>query len=85
MSPTNPFPFVDKESGATIVDERCTCGHYRSVHVDTAAWGHGACVATVAVHDHTGPCKCGKFTWSAWVFQATGKPHVKSKRKRARR
>lgn len=54
----NPFPKLCP-SGKIIVDEVCTCGHLRSEHSDTIAFGHGNC----------GHCFCQKYTWKALLFQ----------------
>ena len=46
-------------SGATIYDEKCSCGHLRSSHHDRFAIGHGNCGQT--------PCGCPQFTWAEWL------------------
>ncbi len=56
----NPFPVVLAD-GRKIVGELCTCGHFRSEHYDTLAFGHGEC----------DQCKCPKYTWTAMVFGRT--------------
>jgi hypothetical protein len=48
-----------------IIDERCYCGHLRSVHADTIAQGHGACTSASGVREH---CDCKRFTWASFVF-----------------
>ncbi len=52
----NPFP-TQNAKGETITGELCDCGHFRSEHHDTIAYGHGACAH----------CDCGKYTWTAFV------------------
>jgi hypothetical protein len=54
----NPFP-VTRPDGVTLEDERCYCGHKRSEHFDSYAWGHGKCAWDT--------CKCQKFTWRAFI------------------
>lgn len=44
-----------------ILDEECYCGHYRSVHHDTIAIGHGKCAMA--------GCKCRKFTWAKFIYK----------------
>jgi hypothetical protein len=52
-----PFPWLTS-NGKLIIGELCHCGHFRSEHHDTIAYGHGKC----------GQCKCVKYTWKAMVF-----------------
>jgi hypothetical protein len=58
----NPFP-VTMANGEKVVGELCYCGHFRSEHHDTIAFGHGDCTH----------CACLKFTWKAMV-KGTRKP-----------
>lgn len=60
----NPFPM--KVPLGTVLDERCWCGHLRSEHEDTAAYGHGACKA-----DGVPACPCPKFTWKSFIFKTS--------------
>jgi len=53
----NPFPVV-MPNGKKVTGELCYCGHFRSEHYDTIAFGHGPC----------GDCSCKKFTWKAMVM-----------------
>jgi hypothetical protein len=51
-----PFP-VRLNTGTTeeiVYNEMCSCGHPRSEHKDTLAYGHGGC----------GQCDCEQFTWA---------------------
>jgi hypothetical protein len=59
----NPFPF-SLRSGRVVVDEECACGHRRTEHGPTLAFGHGTCRR----------CPCVLFTWMRWVYldPATG-------------
>lgn len=41
-----------------IADERCTCGHLKSLHGGLT--GHGACKE----------CSCDQFTWAEWVLKS---------------
>lgn len=59
--PECPFPL--RTSEGTVTDELCVCGHLRSQHAHTFAWGHGACVATGVM-----ACPCEKFSWSRHVL-----------------
>ena len=41
-----------------IIDEKCSCGHLRSDHINSAFQiGHGFCCV----------CGCKQFTWIGWV------------------
>ena len=40
-----------------VLDELCTCGCYRSQHIDTVEIGHGFCLQ----------CKCIQFTWKGFL------------------
>lgn len=53
------FPFVGKDGRWIATDEQCYCKHLRSAHVDTLAYGHGACIR----------CECEKFTWKRFVLK----------------
>lgn len=49
-----PTPEVKRQ-----INEVCKCGHSRIAHLDTVAFGHGACI-------HNGgnkECYCNKFTY----------------------
>jgi hypothetical protein len=46
-------------SGRTIVNEKCSCGHFRSDHNNRFALGHGNC--------RRSDCKCNQFTWESFV------------------
>jgi len=54
---TSPFP-AKLPNGKYVVDEKCRCGARRSEHMDTVAYGHGACP----------PVSCEKFTFVEFVF-----------------
>ena len=54
----DPFP-MELSNGTLILDETCACGHLRSGHHDTVAYGHGACASRT--------CPCQQFTWMAHV------------------
>jgi hypothetical protein len=54
----NPFPKLCP-SGNIIVNERCFCGCVRSDHLDTVAYGHGAC---------TNCGGCQKYTFKSFVI-----------------
>lgn len=60
-----PFP-VRTTSGRLVLDESCYCSHYRTDHIDTLAFGHGACEVR--------ECKCRKFTWSKFVEAYPARP-----------
>ena len=45
--------------GKQIVDEKCSCQHYRSEHADLLDVGHGVCSYP--------DCKCKQFTWVGWI------------------
>lgn len=65
--PLCPFPWTTP-NGKTIIDERCHCGAWRSIHEDTLAFGHGACPVT----------HCTKFTLESYVEVTTrGRKAVK--------
>ncbi len=68
--PPNPFP-MSLPSGRLIVDEYCRCGHKRSEHGHTVAWGHGECKASATSRNgrvHREECVCQKFTWKASIY-----------------
>lgn len=44
--------------GRIVVDELCTCTHRRTRHAGLTY--HGLCLVR--------GCRCGKFTWAAWLF-----------------
>jgi hypothetical protein len=67
--PESPFPFV-LTNGASVTDERCTCGRLRSTHSNTLAYGHGS-----VVEPETGVILCARFTWSTWVFTTMNMLH----------
>lgn len=52
----SPFPYHSPRG--LVVDEACYCGHKRSHHFDTIAFGHGEC-------RH---CDCNKFTWREFTL-----------------
>ena len=54
-----PFPWK-RNDGSVVVDELCACGHMRSQHRDSPAWGHAECSGR--------GCPCCKFTWREFVF-----------------
>lgn len=57
----NPFPrplISGPAKGRFVVDEKCKCGARRSEHMDTVAFGHGACP----------PFSCEKFTFVDFIF-----------------
>jgi len=60
----SPFPIKIKEG--TVIDEKCRCGHHRTGHADTAAYGHGACEQV--------KCPCEKFTWVSWIMKIKVSP-----------
>jgi hypothetical protein len=65
----SPFPMELKAKVGghteTAIDEKCSCGHLRSEHHDTLAYGHGPCAMEDGVgHD----CPCLQFTWWEHVF-----------------
>lgn len=41
-----------------VIDERCTCGHFKSRHAGLN--GHGACKEE--------DCPCNQFTWAEWII-----------------
>ena len=45
--------------GQQVVDEKCSCGHFRSEHFDRFDIGHGSCGWP--------KCPCAQFTWVGWV------------------
>ena len=53
----SPFPMQTKIGN--ILDEYCTCGHLRSKHYDTVAFGHGRCAQPL--------CECQKFSWNCFL------------------
>lgn len=74
----SPFPFETK-TGRRIHDEKCSCGHLRSDHCDTLAYGHGACgfgaigkfhKLVVDMEGKAPTCGCRKFTWVSFVENA---------------
>jgi hypothetical protein len=72
----SPFPYRIKSGpnrGRIILDEECTCGHVRSDHCDTTAYGHGACAFGDGV-DGVEPCPCSKFTWARAIHAASRNP-----------
>jgi len=48
-----------------IIDEKCSCGHWRTEHMDVFDIGHGGCAHP--------KCPCNKFEWVEWIK----KPEVK--------
>jgi hypothetical protein len=60
-NPTKPFPHR-LPNGSIILDEECSCGHRRTAHASTVAFGHGHCFVT--------KCECIKFSWTAHVMMA---------------
>jgi len=56
----SPFPRVLND-GRICVDEKCTCGRYRSSHEDTVAYGHGPYL----IGDRR---ECPKFSFATYVF-----------------
>lgn len=55
----SPFPFTTK-TGATITDERCSCGALRSEHGTTIAFGHGPRIVG-------GVVACERYTFVGYV------------------
>lgn len=47
--------------GKQIVDEKCSCSHFRSEHEDHFDIGQGICMHP--------DCKCKQFTWVGWVTE----------------
>jgi hypothetical protein len=42
-----------------VIDEKCSCGHYKSQHFGSIVTvGHGPCAI----------CICKRFTWSGYVY-----------------
>ncbi len=75
---TSPFPYDWKKAKAptaTIIDEDCACGHRRSDHFDTLAFGHGNCSIC-------GDCQ--KFTWTAFVQGQPARPPPRPRRNERR-
>ena len=58
-------PFPKETPLGTVVDELCRCGHFRSQHVDTVAFGHGMCIACT---ESNARLACGRFSWMSFVF-----------------
>lgn len=56
----SPFPRTTP-AGGTVIDEVCTCGHKRSAHDDTVAYGHGRCHMQKT-------CPCQKFSFAERLF-----------------
>jgi hypothetical protein len=54
-----PSPFPRKIGDRVAVDERCQCWAPRSHHMDSIAYGHGACP----------PNKCDKFSFASFIFE----------------
>jgi hypothetical protein len=54
----NPFPYTDRQ-GRQVIDETCACGHRRSDHFDTVAYGHAQCSICG---------ECEKYTWMGFVY-----------------
>ena len=48
-----------------IVDEKCSCSHWRSEHNDHFDIGHGGCIYP--------KCTCTQFTWVGWIVKNGGK------------
>jgi len=67
----SPFPMTLKARVGgheeVSIDEKCTCGHLRSEHYDTLAYGHGSCAMAIAA-DATTMCDCPQFTWTEHIF-----------------
>ena len=57
----SPFPALIP--AGTVLDERCTCEHVRSEHLDTVAYGHGRC--------YHAECGCAKYTWKSFILKPT--------------
>ncbi len=57
----SPFPKTAPD-GRIIVDERCLCWAPRSHHMDTTAYGHGACP----------PNNCKKYSFRTYIFGKKG-------------
>ena len=76
-SQLSPFPYIMPKSGRAVRDEKCACGHVRSDHFDTLAYGHGPCgfspngqLPNGLAIDATGKapiCDCGKYTWAGFL------------------
>ena len=62
MTVESPFPWTLKTTGQTIIDELCYCGHKRSEHKNTFAYGHGG------IYDDT-VIICHKFTFRDWIME----------------
>ena len=48
-----------------IIDGKCSCGHWRSEHMDVFDIGHGGCIHP--------KCTCTQFTWVGWIVKNGGK------------
>ena len=51
-------------NGRVVLDEVCLCGHLRSEHRDTIAYGHGSCACA---------CMCERYPRADHVFAPGGK------------
>lgn len=61
----SPFP-RRMTNGKVNVDEVCQCGHKRSKHHDSLAYGHGNCSAS--------GCDCDRYRWGKMLFKSTKQP-----------
>ena len=63
----NPFknPFPQKTpNGKIVANEICRCGHFRTQHIPTLQYGHGACTMCQ---------ECGRFTWKGMIYGGISK------------
>lgn len=69
MKTINPFPMTLTD-GRIVVNELCTCGHFRTQHGGLVH--HGMCLAGPNTRGHRKltplVCRCHQFRWAQFVL-----------------